>query len=88
MWFHPGASTLKQKAVAIKYVRNNLNHSKQSKTGSLLQGIISFKIIENQFFKKGNLRLNVTFHMVSSTGLHTKAKSRSNQICAKQSESL
>jgi hypothetical protein len=87
-WFRPQVSTLKQNAVEIEYLRNSLNHSKQSKTEPLLQGIMSLKIIKNQFFEKGNLRLNVTFHVVSSVGLYTQAKSRSNQISAKQSESL
>jgi hypothetical protein len=63
-----------------------LNSLKLSKTGPLLQGIISFKIIENQFFKKGNLRLNVTFYMVLSTGLYTEVKSRNEWTCAKSSK--
>jgi hypothetical protein len=41
-WFYPQASTIKQKAVAIEYVRNSLKLRltiKQSKTGPLLQGV-------------------------------------------------
>jgi hypothetical protein len=60
-----------------KYATQSESSLKQSKTGPLLQGITSFKIIENQFFKKGNQHLNVIFHGVSSMGLHTQVKSRS-----------
>jgi hypothetical protein len=63
-----------------------INSLKLSKTGPLLQGIISFKIIENQLKKKGNLRLNVTFHVVLSTGLYTEVKSRNERTCAKFSK--
>jgi hypothetical protein len=51
-----------------------LNSLKLSKTVPLLQGIISLKIFENQFYKKGNLRLKVTFHVVPSTGFYTHVR--------------
>jgi hypothetical protein len=56
-----------------KFTRKSLEN--KGWTGPLLQGITSFKIIKNQFSKKGNLRLNVTFHMISSTDPYTQAKS-------------
>jgi hypothetical protein len=74
MWFCPRVFTLKQKAIVSESVQNTL---KQSKTEPILQGVTSFKIIENQFLKKGNLHLNVTFYVVLSTGLYTQATRRS-----------
>jgi hypothetical protein len=83
IWFCPQVSILKQKAVVAGNVQNSLN---QSKTGPLLQGITSFKIIKSHFFKKGNLRMNVTFHVVSSTCPYDDVKIRNESICANFSE--